>query len=126
MDLDTVENAKKRATGGTWLACALAALISLGLSLRFLRIIRCEKHIYALMEMKELPSATERTLELGPHMWIVILLATAWGFRLLRMRRGSDALSWFMWMMLLVVVLQGLMTYALFYPIVHIQIGLPQ
>ena len=49
------------------------------------------------------------------------LAAAGWGFRLLRARQRSSALTWFLWSRLLLVIVQGLMTYALLRPLFIIQ-----
>ena len=67
--------------------------------------------------MKELPEVTERTLELGPYLWVIAMSAAAWGIRLLRTRDRSTALSWFLWSLLVTVMAQSLLTEALILPI---------
>jgi hypothetical protein len=118
---DSLPSIEERPTTATWTACIAAALLMLGLSTYFVHILNAERRLYRVMEMKELPDATNRTLELGPYLWVFALAAAGWGFRLLRARQRSSALTWFLWSLLLLVIVQGLMTYALLRPIIIIQ-----
>jgi len=80
----------------TWIPCILATLLLFGLS----SVLREITPAARLALAKEIPEhfteGWETILDIGGLLWIPILLAAAWGFRLFWKGSRSGVLIWFL------------------------------
>src|SRR5260221_1180460 len=94
---------------GTWIPCILSTLLLFGLSSALREITPAAR----LALGKEIPEhfteGWESILDFGELLWIPLLLAAAWGFRLFWKGSRSGVLIWFLWMMIVFSVVHAVL-----------------
>jgi hypothetical protein len=92
-----------------WIPCALSSLILFGLS-------SCLRFWVAMFRQIKDPSfhllVPEFFSTVGSYLWIPVLLASAWGLRLMWTRRRAAVLTWFLWTMVVLTFLHAYLIYS--------------
>jgi len=84
----------------TWIPCLLSTLLLFGLS-SALREMTPAARVALEKEIPEhFTEGWETILDFGEILWIPLVLAAAWGFRLFWKGSRSGVLTWFLWMMI--------------------------
>jgi hypothetical protein len=100
----------------TGLVCVGIPLVTLVCSLCLWGSIPSVRNFYEQVNLKPLPSKTSAALASGPFLWIVALAGSARGWLLLRSRGRTAALTWFFWLLIVMLALIGIHYYSLFGP----------
>lgn len=99
--MDDIQKAEEPKNIRTWIPCVGSTLVLFGLS----SVLRAITPAARLELAKEIPEGYtegwDSILDFGELLWIPLLIAAAWGFRLFWKSSRSNVLLWFLWLTIL-------------------------
>lgn len=116
-DLDVPAPPGKLRTG---VVCTAVPLVTVGFSICLWCTIPSFRHLYEQMDLRPLPMQTTAALASGPFLWIVALAGSARGWVLLRNWGRAAAVTWFFWLLIVMLALIDLHCFSLFEPMTRI------